>query len=241
MLEHSPRFDLRAAERVAREHFGIDGRATALTSERDQNFAIEGAGGARLVLKIANAREDRAMLEAQQSALAHVATRTEVTPRVLRSTNGTSLVPISADDGTTYLAWAISWLPGQPFALAARRSLALHESFGRSVGALGVALADFDHPAIHRDFYWDLANGRAIVSRYREMIADAEVGRALGALIASYDRRTAPLLAELSRSAIHGDPNDRNVLVGGGTNAESRGQQVTGIVDFGDMTYSYRI
>ncbi|MBK5189070.1 MAG: aminotransferase class III-fold pyridoxal phosphate-dependent enzyme, partial [Gemmatimonadaceae bacterium] len=46
---------------------------------------------------------------------------------------------------------------------------------------------------------------------------------------------------ELPRAAIHGDPNDRNVLVGGGTDAESRGQHVTGIVDFGDMTYSYRI
>ena len=55
MLEHSPRFDLDTAERVARERFGVDGRATELTSERDQNFRIESASGARIVLKIANA------------------------------------------------------------------------------------------------------------------------------------------------------------------------------------------
>ena len=31
------------------------------------------------------------------------------------------------------------------------------------------------------------------------------------------------------------------MLVGGGTDVELRNQLVTGFVDFGDMTYSYRI
>ncbi|HEX7501571.1 MAG TPA: hypothetical protein VF524_14915, partial [Polyangia bacterium] len=88
MLEHSPRFDLDTAERVARERFGVDGRATELTSERDQNFRIESASGERIVLKIANATEERALLEAQQAALIHVAARVHITPRVMHSTNG---------------------------------------------------------------------------------------------------------------------------------------------------------
>ena len=241
MLEHSPRFDLRTAERVAREHFGADGRATELTSERDQNFRIERADGTSFVLKIANAREERALLEAQQAALMHVAARVDITPRVMRALSGESIVLAAGTDGREHLAWAISWLPGRPLSLAARRSPALLEDFGRSIGAVDVALADFDTPAIHRDFYWDLARGRAIVSRYRDQITDVELGRTIDRLIATFDRRTAPLLSALPRSAIHGDLNDYNVLVGGGNDVESRDQSVTGLVDFGDMTHSFRI
>jgi Ser/Thr protein kinase RdoA (MazF antagonist) len=53
--------------------------------------------------------------------------------------------------------------------------------------------------------------------------------------------RTAPLLASLPRSAIHNDLNDHNVLIGGNGDVERLGQRVTGIVDFGDMVYSYRV
>ena len=41
--------------------------------------------------------------------------------------------------------------------------------------------------------------------------------------------------------SIHGDLNDHNILVGDGDDLESRGQVVTGIVDFGDMVHSYRV
>jgi len=241
MLEHSPRFGLRTAERVAREHFGTDGRATELTSERDQNFCIERPDGTRFVLKIANASEDRPLLEAQQSALALVASRVDITPRVMLAASGESLVRITGADGKEHIAWAVSWLVGRPFALAPHRSPALYEDLGRRIGALSAALADFDTPAIHRDFYWNLANGRAMVSRYRALVSDPELGDAVDRLVATFDARTAPLLASLPLAAVHGDLNDRNVLVGGGTDVESHGQSVTGIVDFGDMTYSFRI
>ena len=241
MLEHSPRFGLRTAERVARENFGVDGRATELTSERDQNFRIVREDGSSIVLKIANGREARALLEAQQAAIAHLASRLEVAPRVLAAINGERLVRATGDDGREHLAWAITWLAGRPFADATYRSPELFADFGRCIGALGAALASFDTPAIHREFYWDLANGRTIVARYRSLVTDSALRSTLDTLLATYDRRTAPLLASLPRAAIHGDLNDHNVLVGGGTSFESRDQSITGIVDFGDMTHSFRI
>src|SRR6476661_4876735 len=107
MLDHCPCFDLETAERLARDSFGVSGRATELTSERDQNFCIESSNGARIVLKIANAREDRAMLEAQQRAMMHVAQRVAFTPRVLRTASGDTLVCVAGRDGREHLAWAI--------------------------------------------------------------------------------------------------------------------------------------
>ena len=85
MLEHTPRFDGAAAERMAADVFGLTGRATPLTSERDQNFIIEGR--ARAVLKIANALEQRSFLEAQHAVLAHLSAdrdgAAQLCPRVL--------------------------------------------------------------------------------------------------------------------------------------------------------------
>jgi Ser/Thr protein kinase RdoA (MazF antagonist) len=241
MLDQAPRFGVGQAEQLAREHFAFEGRATPLTSERDQNFQIERDDGSRIVLKIANADESRAMIQAQQAVLVHLSSTLTTTPRLIDAVGGSSLVDVRGDDGKGHQAWAITWLPGYPLATATRRTPELYEDCGRQVAALDRALAGFDHPAIHRDFYWDLANGRAIIDQYRQLIVDAELRGALDRLVSEFDRTTAPLLDRLPRGAVHSDLNDYNVLVGGGDDVEARGQRVTGIVDFGDMVYGYRV
>ena len=131
--------------------------------------------------------------------------------------------------------------PANRLAQARYRSPRLFESLGRQLGAIDAALSNFDHPAVHRDFYWDIANARATVSTHRSMLTDAELGAAIDTLADRFDRHTAPLLDALPRAVVHGDPNDYNILVGGDADVESRGQSVTGIVDLGDMVYSYRV
>jgi len=243
VIGQAPALDLVAAERVAHERFAFSGRATMLTSERDQNFLITRADGDRIILKVANAGEDRAMLEAQQAALAHLAPRLAITPRLLLGVGGDPLVEIVGPDDRRHFAWSVSVVPGRSYVDVSRRSPAFYEDVGRQTGALGHALSDFDHPAIHRDFYWDLANARGVVDRYRSLVSDVTLRGALDRLTATFDRRTAPLLSDLPRAAIHGDLNDHNVLAGSiePDELETRDQRVTGIVDFGDMVYSYRV
>jgi 4-aminobutyrate aminotransferase-like enzyme/Ser/Thr protein kinase RdoA (MazF antagonist) len=241
MLDQSPRFDLAAAERLTREHFGVDGRATALPSERDQNFLIRGADGARLVLKVANATEARALIEAQQRAITHLAARLDTTPRVMSTVNGRSLAEAAGDGGARHLVWAISWIDGVPLSTVHHRSIPLFEDLGRQVGALQRELLDFDHPALHRDFYWDLATARAMIDKHRSLVGEAALGLVVDRLVARIDAHTVPHLASVRRGMIHGDLNDGNILVGGGTDPETRNQRVVGIVDFGDMVHSYRV
>src|SRR5436190_23091172 len=121
MLHDAPRFSPSDAERIARERFGIDGRASPLTSERDQNFLID-AAGRRFVVKIANAAEDRAMLDAQQRALAHLAAKIETTPRVVAAIDGSSLIAVTAAGGKRHFVWAVTWLEGRPLANIVRRA-----------------------------------------------------------------------------------------------------------------------
>ncbi|MBV9880524.1 MAG: aminotransferase class III-fold pyridoxal phosphate-dependent enzyme [Gemmatirosa sp.] len=243
MLDHAPRFDDAAAARLALDLYGLVGRATPLTSERDQNFLVESGGPhvARVVLKVANALETPAMLDAQQRALAHLAPTLDVVPAVLATRDGATTTAVTAPDGRRHLVWAITHRPGVPLAAVRRRASALLEDFGRRVGALAQGLADFDHPAIHRDFHWDLARGRDVVAEHRGLVDDATLGTAIDALVAAFDRDVAPLLPSLRRGAIHGDLNDHNVLVGGGDDPYTRRQSVTGIVDFGDMVHGWTV
>src|SRR5581483_9751621 len=228
MLSHAPRFDAATAARVARDLYGRSGTVRALTSERDQNFLLETTSGERLVLKIANALEDPAMLDAQQAAMRHISATLDLAPRVIPSIEGPTLSVVDQ-----HRVWAVSHLPGTPLGLRRRRSPALLSSLGAEIGALTTAFRGFDHPAIHRDFYWDLARGRAIVAQYRSLIDDPELGAAIDTLMARFDREAAPLLGDLPCSAIHGDLNDFNVLVDG--------DRVSGFVDFGDMVFGYTV
>ena len=161
MVNDAPRFDAASAARIARQLYGIDAAALPLPSERDQNFLLTTAAGERRILKIANALERPELLEAQQAAMAHVAPHLTACPRPLPTLGGDIVAQVAGDDGRTHLVWAITHVPGAPLGTVRHRARALLEDFGRTIASLGCALADFDHPAIHRDFHWDLANARS--------------------------------------------------------------------------------
>jgi len=240
IVTDAPRFDAAGAARVARQLYGIDVVALPLPSERDQNFLLTDAARERRVLKIANAGEQRGILEAQQAAMAHVASRLACCPRPLPGQSGEIVASIRGDDGRTHLAWAVSHLPGSPLGTVRHRPTALLEDFGRTIASLGCALADFDHPAIHRDFHWDLANARRVIGEYRPLVSDPELGKAIDTVVGRFDANVRPLLAELPRRAAHNDLNDYNVLVAGSL-ASTEGVRVSGIVDFGDLVHTYAV
>ena len=117
-----------------------------------------------MVLKVANATEERAILEAQQRAITHLAPRLDITPRVLSTVNGRALAEAIGAGRQDALRLgdhlARRHAHGRRAAPLAGSSI---EDLGRQIGALQREFADFDHPRFHRDFYWDLANARAIV------------------------------------------------------------------------------
>ncbi len=224
-----PRLTLDAAVDITRRHFGISATAATLPSERDQNFLMETAAGARYVLKVANASEDRAVLEAENAALRHLAF-TGLSP-LLQPTVSGGLV---ADVGS-HMVRLITAFDGVPLGVAPLHTDALRHDVGRALGHLDLALASFEHPASERTLQWDLARADEIVRSHRALVADAAVGAPLDAIVAHYRRDVLPVLPTLRRSLIHADANDYNILV------DSRLQSVTGIVDFGDMLLSHTV
>ena len=240
MLAHAPRFTLDDARRLARELYAVDGHAQALPSERDQNFRIVAADGTSTVLKIANALDDPDLLDAQQQALARLAGAGVPTPSVVPTSSGARLSSTTSADGRTHVVWMVSHLSGVPLAGVRHRTPALLEDFGRCIGRLACGLHGFDHPAIHREFYWDLAEARRVIGGARGLVSGPGLGTAIDGIVQRFEREVAPLLPALRKGAIHGDLNDHNVLAGPPDGDPSRRyERITGIVDFGDMVHGW--
>jgi Ser/Thr protein kinase RdoA (MazF antagonist) len=218
LLKHVPDFNVASAEAIAEELFGIRGRAQSLPSERDQNFLVTDSAGEKFVLKIANGLESRAFLEAENAVLNHVGSRVSFCQSPV-----SGVVTV----GDTYFARLVKYLPGVPLAQIQQTPELLCD-LGRKLGQLDQTLSDFDHPAVHRDLHWDLANGNRVVDEYSALIEDA----ALRALVL---RCRVEIKSGLRRGVIHGDANDYNVLV------DPERMIVTGLLDFGDMVYSYTV
>lgn len=223
LLKNTPRFEVEAAVKIADEFFGIRARAHALPSERDQNFLLTDGAGEKFVLKIANTLETRAFLEAQNAVLQHLRQRVSFCQSPLASVSGEEIVSIE-----NHFVRLVDYLPGLPLAQVQPQSPELLHDLGRKLGQVDQALSDFDHPAVHRDFHWDLANGNRIVDEFASLIEDDK----LRALVLQCRVR---INGDLRQSVIHGDANDYNVVV------DPERMIVTGLLDFGDMIYSYTV
>src|SRR5690349_14150299 len=201
LLEYTPTFDVDTAAAIAGEHFGIRARAQALPSERDQNFLLTNQAGEKFVLKIANALESREFLEAQNAILKHLAHHVSICQKLIPATSGEEIVEVKS-----HFVRMVHYLPGVPLAEIRPHTSGLLHDLGRKLGQVAHAVADFDHPAIHRDFHWDLANGNRVVNEFAPLIENASLRELV--LKCRYE---SP--AGLRRSVIHGDANDYNLLV----------------------------
>ena len=241
LLAHSPAFSVPDAERIARDLCGVDATASPLTSERDQNFLLRAGRGESFVLKIANALEDPAFLEAQRQAMAVVSERTALCPRVLPLKSGEWTGEVASPGGGRHFVRLLTFIPGSPAGEAPMHSSEYRRDLGRSMGAIDRALEGFDHPAVHRDFHWDLASGPATCRARLHLVGDAELRDTISGLLDAFERDVASLLPELPRNVIHNDANDFNVIVREDGDLYERRQRVAGVIDFGDMVHSYTV
>ena len=154
----------------------------------------------------------------------HLGERVSFCPRVVPAVSGQEIVVV---DG--WFVRVLSYLPGKPLASVKSQSPELLYDLGRKLGRLSRALVGFDHPATHRDFYWDLAKGPHIVSEFGSQINTDW----LREIVLTYRKDLCLSVEKLRKSVIHGDANDYNVLV--------ERSEVVGLIDFGDIVYSYTV
>ncbi|MEP7009897.1 MAG: aminotransferase class III-fold pyridoxal phosphate-dependent enzyme [Acidobacteriota bacterium] len=218
--------------------WGLSGTLRRLPGEYDNNFHLTRFDGSQRVLKVMHPEREASFVDLQAAALAHVArTAPDLDmPRVVPNSAGTPWTQVKMARKSR-LVWMLGWIPGRPLAEVEVRTPELLSGVGRLLGRVGVALSEFEHPALDRELRWDLVRAGWIRERLDAIKFPAHravVERAL----ARFDAEAVPVLATLPKVAIHGDANDWNVLVQGGS---GRAPEAVSLIDFGDMVRSPRI
>ncbi len=227
-----PAFGEEAARQILREGFGVEPSSLRpLAGERDQNFRVDTADGQRILLKISNPADDGPVLAMQAAALLHIERVDPGLPvmRVLLTAAGESWLEVPGPEDRICPARLFTFLPGQVTANTALTTEAIR-SHGQVTARLGRALRGFFHPAADYEILWDitqLPKIRPLLTHVSDGQRRAQVERVLD----RFEARVMPALAGLRAQVIHGDMSLENVLF-------DEDLQVSGIVDFGDMTHS---
>ena len=235
LADRKPRLTAEAASALAREVWGVDAAAEPLPGERDLNLRMTAGDGARYVLKVSRAGEDRALLEAQTEAVARLAAAglPFELPRPVPTRAGEVVAEIRVGE-TRHLARLVHWVEGVPLAELDSRPASLLRSVGGMLGMVDRTLGGIRHPALEWSLYWDLRTGLDLVDRKAGALPDSE--RALVEQRATLARAVLTEVEPALRlGPIHGDGNDWNVLVRPGDGAP----RVAGLLDFGDMVHTW--
>jgi 4-aminobutyrate aminotransferase-like enzyme/Ser/Thr protein kinase RdoA (MazF antagonist) len=234
----NPSFSEEDVKEFSKQLYGIDASASIepLDSEVDQNFLLKDNKNRKFVFKIANILEKKSFIEAQNQAMQHISERSYLVKcsSVIPTLEGVPIPTITGPAGESHLVRLLDYLPGTFFAHIPVHSSQLLKSLGKFLGLMDKALENFWHPAMHRYFRWDLKNTWDL-RRNLDYISNIKQRDIVHHFLQQFKTIVIPILPRLRTSIIHNDANDYNILV------DKKGEQVTGIIDFGDMVHTYTI
>lgn len=228
LQEPPPRVSGARAAALLAEGWGlVDCRLSPLPSERDLNLLVDDG----FVLKVSNPAEPDAVVDMEVDAMAHAAAADPslAIPRIVRTLDGRSSLVVGDELGRECRARLVTVLPGSPLE-GADITAGLAEQIGAAAARTSLALQGFFHPAADRVLDWD---PRRLVPVLTAAEAAGVVTRADDSRFFEIAERVAPSLAATGRlraGVQHADVTLTNVL--------ADGQQVTGIIDFGDMHHT---
>ncbi|XP_026735536.1 hydroxylysine kinase isoform X1 [Trichoplusia ni] len=193
------------------------------------------------VLKIMNSMDSQnvGVVEAQNEIMNFLATRSVTCPKPVRNVFG-HLHSVERLGGKQHAVRLLEFVPGE-LLQAVPKSEALLYQLGEFVANLDNKLQNFNHSGLAgREHMWMLTQVPEL-EKFKYVIKDAEKLDLAEEVIEEFKYAIVPRLDELEKGVIHGDVNEMNVLVGlkpGGSNSDYR---ITGIIDFGDIQYSYYV
>jgi len=235
-----PTFTEAEVRALAREAYGLTLVAVSeLSSFQDQNFKVTDDAGRSFVFRVDNPGWPVSALEMQNAALAHLLAKDPAFPiaRLVPSLNG-AIMPAVPRAGRIYHTRLFTFLPGQILARVGAISRELARDLGRTAGTLSRHLADFTHPGATRVLQWDFQYATQVVRDFLPFVAEPGLRADVERLLRRFETEAGPLLPRLRRSILHGDLTGYNVLA----DRDRLGRwRVSGVVDFGDMTYSYTL
>jgi 4-aminobutyrate aminotransferase-like enzyme/Ser/Thr protein kinase RdoA (MazF antagonist) len=227
------------AARLAREIFQLEVSAKRLPGEYDDNFHLASADGREFVLKVMHPAREQSFVEMQCEALQHLVRRAPQLglPRVCPTRENTAYAVATMPDGTKRLIWLLTYLRGTVLARVNPHNPELLHRLGQFLGQMDAALANFSHPAGHRELKWDLARA-SWIRDYLHHIGNPHRHVLVERFLHLYESEVVPALGKMRRGVIYGDANDYNVLV---SPPWPQPREVAGVIDFGDMHQGFLV
>ena len=227
-----PDFSIKEAAEIVHSHYRFSCTAEDLYSERDQNFHIMAENGGEYILKISNPAEDQSALRMQIDCTKHIRDKDADLniPLTIKSTTGKDIITMDKD-GFTYYARMVTFIPGI-FLKDYAQSEDMLFNLGAFMARLSRAMKGFEHPAASRKFAWNLSQDD-FIQHFNQELKTEEEREIVQFFLHQAQTYQMDHEKEISWAVIHNDGNDHNILV-------NEQGEVTGIIDFGDMGYSYR-
>ena len=187
----------------------------------DENYRLTTSRGESYLLKVSPPHARLEELDFQREMMDHLAGAglPFATPIVVERHL------VETPEGPRYVRLH-NWIEGRILDEVSPRSPTLWRSWGETCGHLSRALADFDHPAAHRNYKWDPV--RAPDNREATTFFNHDQKK-----LAEYffDRLDGLEFSDLRHSVNYNDAHEHNLVVG-------PDNRVCGVVDFGDAVYT---
>lgn len=220
------------AARIASTHWGIDGEATALPAEVDENFHLV-SGKGDFLLKVVPVDEPAELTDLVTKSILHVGLDKFRVPaqRVVPTSDGSSVAHFEDKAGNRRRARLSTFVRGTTLRNLPVRS-DLRERLGALLARLAAALRSFEHPAAARELSWDLRHA----GRMQAMLGELEPSahrRRLAESLTRFEAETLPRLLELPAQVVHNDLSRDNVVLADDGSLH--------VIDFGDVVHTQRI
>ena len=218
---------------IVANHYNIHVTVTPLNGYDELNFLLQDVNDKKYICKIATDEHSFAFLDAQVKIINHLSTSAVATnfQCYLLNSEGNELTILRINNIQYYLR-ILSFLEGNFWVDAPTHSDALLQNLGNFLGEMDKALQGFSHLAMHRKYTWDIQTAMD-ANQHLLFIKNHEKRRIAAYFLMQFETEVLPVQSMLRSAYIHNDANDYNVLI----NAD----EVTGLIDFGDMVYSQLI
>jgi ethanolamine-phosphate phospho-lyase len=210
----------------------INPNITRLVGYDIVNYKVE-TKTENFILKVyPNKKEDVDFAEAENEVLLLLQkNKNSKFPNPVKNSNNKLLTPFK-ENNTKKVARLLSYLEGE-FLGDAKHSVELFKSFGKFLAELDLQLKDFQNYVIEaRQHKWDLQHF-LLNEEYVKSITNTADRKIAAYFFQQFKENVTPILPYLRKQIIHNDANEWNTL--------TQNNQVSGLIDFGDLCYSQLI
>ncbi|XP_051012434.1 hydroxylysine kinase [Acomys russatus] len=201
------------------------------------------------VLKISNTESSKTpdLIEMQNHIIMFLRAAGFPTASVCPTKADNTISLVSIDSGSeikSYLVRMLTFLPGRPIAEVTVSYQQLYE-IGRLAARLDKTLEEFHHPKLNllrrENFIWNLKNV-PLLEKYMGALSQSRNREIIEQVVQLFKEEVMTKLSHFRECINHGDLNDHNILVDLSKAASGDAvYHVSGILDFGDMSYGYYV